>query len=67
VAPLDAIGRTVEPAARGLQVRERMGGAGKSFGDYLTESLAQVDDLQKSAVAAIEQMATGEGPGFQRR
>jgi flagellar hook-basal body complex protein FliE len=39
--------------------------SGKSFGDFLTESLRQVDDLQKGADAAVEQMAKGEGPGIQ--
>ncbi|MBI5442848.1 MAG: flagellar hook-basal body complex protein FliE [Deltaproteobacteria bacterium] len=39
--------------------------SGKSFGEFLKESLRQVDDLQKGADAAVEQMARGEGPGIQ--
>lgn len=38
---------------------------GKSFGDFLSESLKKVDDLQKGADAAVEQMAKGDGPGIQ--
>ncbi len=38
---------------------------GKSFGEFLAESLQQVDDLQKGADAAVEQMAKGQGPGIQ--
>ncbi len=38
---------------------------GKSFDEFLTESLRQVDDLQKGADAAVEQMAKGQGPGIQ--
>lgn len=40
-------------------------GAEKSFGDFLSESLKKVDDLQKGSDAAVEQMAKGEGPGIQ--
>jgi flagellar hook-basal body complex protein FliE len=40
-------------------------GTDKSFGDFLSESLKKVDDLQKGADAAVEQMAKGEGPGIQ--
>ncbi|NTU60183.1 MAG: flagellar hook-basal body complex protein FliE [Deltaproteobacteria bacterium] len=40
-------------------------GTEKSFGDFLSESLKKVDDLQKGSDAAVEQMAKGEGPGIQ--
>ena len=40
-------------------------GTGKSFGDFLSESLKKVDDLQKGSDAAVAQMAKGDGPGIQ--
>jgi flagellar hook-basal body complex protein FliE len=40
-------------------------GAEKSFGEFLSESLSKVDDLQQGADAAVQQMAKGEGPGIQ--
>ena len=43
----------------------KVSGTEKSFGEFLTESLRQVDDLQKGADAAVEQMAKGDGPGIQ--
>lgn len=40
-------------------------GGDKAFGDFLAESLKKVDDLQKGADAAVQQMARGDGPGIQ--
>lgn len=39
---------------------------GKSFGDFMTESIQKVNDLQKGADAAVQQIAKGdEGPALQ--
>lgn len=43
----------------------KAGAPEKSFGEFLSESLQKVDDLQKGADAAVEQMARGDGPGIQ--
>lgn len=43
----------------------KAGTAEKGFGEFLTESLKKVDELQRGADAAVEQMARGEGPGIQ--
>ncbi len=50
----EALGR-----ARGV------GAAEKPFGEFLAESLRQVDALQKDADAAASQIARGEGLGIQ--
>jgi flagellar hook-basal body complex protein FliE len=49
-----------------LQKQQPVAKDGKSFGDFLTESIQKVNDLQKGADAHVEQIAKGEeGPALQ--
>ncbi len=67
VKELNGLGAPAAPVGPGVGqgIGKTSESGGKSFGEFLTESLRQVDDLQKGADAAVEQIAKGGGPGIQ--